>query len=240
MPEDALQDFGLDAAISSIEVFSSGLVFSNVILFSNRLPGFISLALQDYQGDFRHVASPTTVAEVFANLTDHGFNDTTRSLLLVNTSRAPEFRVSFRDAFLEQWTQTPHAELGADASRKSDPLMTWEAFPRGVSYLDENQIYLKIHQGLNINLDWWPDYDASVTYHIHLYLDSGRHLLRSAVGSVGRGRHQVREDIRPPLAQGGDGQGHGQPPVGRPPGRATEAPGLLLPTGPATGPRLGR
>lgn len=49
-------------------------------------------------------------------------------------------------------------------------------FPEGISYLDPSRMYLKVHQKLDIELDWWPDYKASITYHLFLYRDGSGHL----------------------------------------------------------------
>jgi hypothetical protein len=171
--ESQLQPLGLNARMSSLEVFSSNSAWSNVILFQNQVFG---VPLGNFNGQFRQVINPRTGAPVFVNLTDHGFNDATRSILLVNTSRRVEFRVSFRDTFLSEWNSTLDAELGNSARRNGDPLMTWEMFPQGISHLDSNLTYLKIHQRLDIVLDWWPDYDASLTYHLFLFLDGAGRL----------------------------------------------------------------
>lgn len=172
--ETLLGQLSFDAILSSIQVFGSHNAMANAILFSNNVGGFVNLG--NYAGDFRQLSIAKSGAAAFANMTDSGFNDRTRSLMLVNSSRAPEFRVSFRDQFLDTWNQMLDAQLGGEASRKGDPLMTWAAFPEGISYLDSSQIYLQITQALNINIDWWPDYDASITYHLYLYLDGSRKL----------------------------------------------------------------
>lgn len=176
--ESLLGQLSFDAILSSIEVSSSSTATANAILFSNRAPGpfDIGISVGDFAGDFRQVVAPKNGAPRFANMTDFGFNDRTRSILLVNTNRRLEFRVSFRDQFLDTWNNTLDDQLGSSASRTGDPLMTWAAFPKGISYLSSDQIYLQISQGLNINIDWWPDYDASITYHLYLYLDGAKKL----------------------------------------------------------------
>ena len=172
--ESLLGQLSFDAVLSSIEVNHSTSATANAILFSNDFFGFYSVG--DFGGEFRQVVTAKNGAPNFVNMTNSNFNDRTRSIILVNTSRGPEFRVSFRDQFLDTWNQTLDAQLGSDASRKGDPLMTWAAFPEGVSYLSSDQIYLQISQSLNINIDWWPDYDASITYHLYLYLDGAKKL----------------------------------------------------------------
>ncbi|MEY2410215.1 MAG: hypothetical protein QOF48_2885 [Verrucomicrobiota bacterium] len=172
--EAMLGSLSFDAILSSLQVSASSDTTANVVLFSNTALDFFDVG--NFAGDFRQVVAAKGGAANFVNITDFGFNDRTRSLLLVNTGRGLEFRVSFRDKFLDTWNETLDAELGSDASRKGDPLMTWAAFPEGVSYLSDGQIYLQITQALNINIDWWPDYDASITYHLYLYLDGANKL----------------------------------------------------------------
>lgn len=172
--EDLLGQLSFDAILSSIQVNASSSAIANVILFSNYIGGFANIG--SFAGDFKQIGVAKNGGPAFANATDFGFNDRTRSLMLINTSRGPEFRVSFRDQFLDTWNQTIDGQLGSQASRKGDPLMTWAAFPEGMSYLSPSQIYLQITQSLNINIDWWPDYDASITYHLYLYLDGARKL----------------------------------------------------------------
>lgn len=169
-----LGQLSFDAILSSIQVNSSSTATANAILFSNTIAGIIDVG--NFGGEFRQVVTGKNAAPNSVNLTTSGFNDRTRSLLLVNTGRGLEFRVSFRDQFLDTWNSTLDAQLGSDASRKGDPLMTWAAFPQGISYLSSDQIYLQITQSLNINIDWWPDYDASVTYHLFLFLDGAKKL----------------------------------------------------------------
>ena len=173
--EALLGQLSFDSLLSSIQVFPSSIATANAILFSNNYAGVFPLG--NFAGDFRQVVTAKNGAPDFANMTDSGFNDRTRSVLLVNSARGFEYRVSFRDQFLDTWNSTLDAQLGSDASRTGDPLMTWAAFPEGVSYLNSDQIYLQITQALNINIPWWPDYSASITYHLYLYLD-GSHKLQ--------------------------------------------------------------
>jgi hypothetical protein len=169
-----LGQLSFDAKMSSITVSPSSSSVATTILFSNSIAGFLQVG--DFGGDFVEIGVAKNGAASFRNLTDHAFNDKTRSLLLVNASKGPEFRVSFRDKFLGTWNTTIDKELGSKASRKGDPLMTWAAFPESTSYLSPDQIYLLIQQRLNINIDWWPDYDARIAYHLYLYLDGANKL----------------------------------------------------------------
>jgi len=102
------------------------------------------------------------------------------SMLLV-ASKKPgksETRISFREQFLTQWDTFLDDKLsGTQASRVGDPTLTWEMFPANISYLNPGLTYLKIYQPLHISMPWyWPDYSASMTYHIYLYIDGNHHL----------------------------------------------------------------
>lgn len=161
-----LDGYGMRNVISSTELFTSSSSDNNLYLFSG----------DSFDGEFRHLAHARTGGSRLDNLTDLGFNDRAASLVQVATGRRPEFRISFRDAFLDEWNTSIDGQLGSDANRTGDPGMRWQAFPRGISYLDPDLVYLKIHQDLNINIDWWPDYSAWIEYHIRLYLDGANHV----------------------------------------------------------------
>jgi len=161
-----LDSWGMRDRLSSAELFTSAAAVNNLFLFDG----------PTFNDAYDHLAKGKSGPSRVVNLTTEGFNDRAASLVLVATGRRPEFRVSFRDAFLADWNTTLDGVLGSSANRTGDPIMTWEAFPRSISYLDPNLVYLKIHQNLNINIDWWPDYSAWVEYHIRLYLDGARHV----------------------------------------------------------------
>jgi hypothetical protein len=161
-----LDDISLRDLISSTEVFSSSDAVNNLVLFDGGR----------FDGDFRQMTNAHLGSSLVTNMTAQNFNDRAGSLLMIASGRGAEFRLSFRDQFLNEWKTTIDAQLGSDASRVGDPTMTWEVFPRNVSYLDPNLTYLKIRQNLNINIDWWPDYSAWIQYHIRLYLDGAHHV----------------------------------------------------------------
>ncbi len=127
----------------------------------------------NYTGSYVQFTNARSGADFNVNLPG-SLNDLTDSLLLVATNRGPETRLSFRDLFLQRWRTTIDSKLSGGAKRSGDPILTWEMFPEGISYLDPQRIYLKVHQKLDIEIDWWPDYEASITYHILLFLSSGR------------------------------------------------------------------
>lgn len=177
--------------LSSATVFSSSVVDATVLLFRSFAP-FLSMG--NYNGFFAQLTNRRGAgSELDVNSFPSGFDNTTTSMLLVAANRSAEIRLSFRDLFLSQWRTTLDAQLaGSEARRDGDPTLTWEMFPEGISYLDSSRMYLKIHQPLRIELSWWPDYDASLTYHIFLFLD-GADRLR---GHVARWAYWVEGGIK--------------------------------------------
>lgn len=170
----SLASAGFSNNISSATVFPSSLVDGNLIFFGSPV-SFITFP--DYEGQFVQLTNKKgATAEFDANLTATTLNNLANSILVVPTKKGGEVRLSFRTLFLQKWKDVIDAQLGSDANRKGDPTLTWTMFPQGISHLDPARRYLKIHQELNINVPWWPDYDASITYHIYLFLNSGGHL----------------------------------------------------------------
>lgn len=176
--ETDLQNQSIDLAVSSVLLSPSSTADNTMLLFgAPGFPSWWSSPFGDFAGSFVQITNPRGSGHDVAQNVPGWFNDATRSLLLVAANRGTEFRVSFRDIFLNEWTSTIDDQLsGSQATREGDPTLTWMAFPRGVSYLDEHDIYLRVHQPLHISIDWWPDYEASVTYDLALYLDGGGHL----------------------------------------------------------------
>jgi len=185
----ALTSAGMSGNISSATVYESSVADAHLILF-----GFPLIAFPDYEGPFLQLTNRrSSGSELDINrLSDFGFNNWTRNMLLVTANKGFEVRLSFRDLFLQKWKDEIDPLLGGDANRVGDPTLTWTMFPRSVSYLDPSRKYLKIHQKLNINVPWWPDYDASITYHIYLYL-TGSGQLR---GHVARWAYWVEGGIK--------------------------------------------
>lgn len=160
-----LSAHGLHRTVSSVRVFGSSTCDPALLVFSSPLP-FISFG--DFNGMFIQITN-TGSSEDNVNLSG-SFNNSMTSGLLVARNRPSEFRVSFRDVFLERWKDVIDGELSGGAKRDGDPSLTWEMFPTSVSYLDSDKFYLKVHQRLDIEMPWWwPDYEASITYHIRLY-----------------------------------------------------------------------
>jgi hypothetical protein len=167
---DELISRGLHMAISSCTVFGSSSADPALIFFG--MPGLPSfLDIPDYNGMFVQRTNLGS-AEQNVNLATHGFNDVPRSALLVATNRSFEVRLSFRDLFLAKWKETLDGVLSDGAQRKGDPTLTWEMFPWGISHLQVDRMYLRIRQDLHIEIDWWPDYEAWIQYHIFLFINS--------------------------------------------------------------------
>jgi hypothetical protein len=159
-----LKSYGLYSHIESVELFTSNYAAANLVLLKN----------DDYSGPFAQVIDARSAGDVWWDTSGH-----IASAILVSSSKqgASETRLSFRSIFLNQWNTFLDNKLsGSQASREGDPTLTWEMFPSGISHLDPNLAYLKIYQPLHISIDWWPDYSASMTYHIYLYVDGGNHL----------------------------------------------------------------
>jgi hypothetical protein len=177
--------------LSSATVFSSTRADATLILFRPLLPTF---SLGDYNGFFLQLTNRRDAAsELDVNFSAHGFDNLTANMLLVAANKDSEVRLSFRDLFLDQWKTILDGQLaGSEAKRDGDPLLTWEMFPVGISHLDSSLTYLKIHQPLTIELTAWPDYDASITYHIFLSIDGGGHLR----GHVARWAYWVEGGIK--------------------------------------------
>ena len=170
-PRDDLIWIDMYRRISSASLYGASNA-DPTLIFVDTTP-FAFYDLGGFNGRFLQVSN-TGSGERVVNLTDHGMNDKTSALLMAATGRGSEFRVSFRDVFLDTWRTVLDNQLsGSGASRDGDPTLTWEMFPQNVSYLNPNRTYLKIHQNLDIEIDWWPDYVASITYHLFLYVTGG-------------------------------------------------------------------
>jgi hypothetical protein len=177
VPRVSMQSSGIYRNLSSATVYSSSQSDSSLILFR---PYFGLIDLGDYNGSYMQITNRRSSGSALDidRFSTHGFNNQARSMLLVAARKdTDEFRVSFRDIFLSKWKEVLDTSLsGSPAKRKGDPAMTWQLWPSGISHLQSGEQYLKIHQRLRVEIDWWPDYDASITYHIRLYLDGGGRL----------------------------------------------------------------
>lgn len=188
IPRSTLQARNLDRRISSARAFTSSSVDTLQVLFGSPVP-FVTF--RDYTGLYQQVGNPKGASS--SDTVNLGFlDDRATSGLLIGTRRRPEFRQSFRGAFLNEWRSTIDGELaGSQASRDGDPTMTWEMFPSGISHLDNDLTYLRIRQDLHISVPWWPDYKAWIQYHLRLFITGGN--LR---GFVARWEYWVESGIK--------------------------------------------
>lgn len=168
-------NLGIHRTLSSATLYSSSSADATLILFAPFIP---FLSMTDYNGLFMQITNRrNSGSELDVNrFSTYGFNNLATSSLVVAPNRGLEVRLSFRDLFLQRWRDVIDAQLTGGARRDGDPILTWEMWPTSVSYLDSNRIYLKIHQSLDIVLHCWPDYRASITYHIYLYLNGSGHI----------------------------------------------------------------
>lgn len=160
-----LQSIGLHDAISSAKLFSDNNNNSLLICFQHRFQGrYLMICNQKGSGVVETVNS-------FVPL--NNMNDVTSSVLLVRTKLGNEIRLSAKDLIQPKFVQMLDGKLsGTQVSRVGDPIITWDMWPVGQDYLSQDKKYIKIQQNLHISIDWWPDYEASMTYHIYLYLDN--------------------------------------------------------------------
>lgn len=190
--KSTLNSAGFSNNISSARVNDSTTADGHLILFGSP---FSFMSFPNYDGLFAQITNRKNSGSDFDvdQLSAHSFNNDTTNLLLVAANKGGfEVRLSFRDMFLQKWKDEIDPLLGGDANRKGNPTLTWTMFPQGISHLDASRRYLKIHQKLNINVPWWPDYDATITYHLYLYL-SGSGRLR---GHVARWAYWVEGGIK--------------------------------------------
>lgn len=185
---------GIFSNLSSATVNKSPAVDSLLILFKPFSSFWPWPLTPDFDGQFMQITNQKGAGSEFKvnKFSSHGFNNAATNILMVTPNKGFEVRMSFRELFLQKWKQEIDSQLGGDASRKGDPTMTWTMFPQNVSHLDPNRKYLKIHQKLRIHVPWWPDYDASVTYHIYLYLDGNGKLK----GHVARWAYWVESGVK--------------------------------------------
>jgi hypothetical protein len=167
---DDLNSIGLFRKISSARLYASSICDGTCCFFKKG----------DYSGKFIQITNRENSGLQFDlnRFSTQQMNDATESLISVATQRqGTETRLSFRSLFLEKWNDFLDLSLrNTPVKRNGDPILTWEMWPKNISHLDPNLTYLKIHQNIKVVLDWWPDYDASITYHIYLYINGSGNL----------------------------------------------------------------
>jgi hypothetical protein len=133
----------------------------------------------DFAGDFLQYTNAHPQLQWDVNIpagfyTIEGNLPMMQSMLVLQTQRRPEFRVSYRDLFLAKWNQFANNNLPKEVILKGSPELTWMAFPRQQQYLSENQIYLYIAQDIEIDFsDYWSNYAASISFWIRLNVSNG-------------------------------------------------------------------
>jgi hypothetical protein len=206
IPSTTLTDMGFRRNLSSATVYSSSTADATLILFGSPV-SFVSFP--DYQGLFMQITNRRSSGSEHDvdRFSDHGFNNLAENVLVVAPNRGTEFRFSFRDLFLDRWNDVLSSQLADPAHADGGPTLTWEMWPTGISHLDSDRMYLKVHQNLDIRLHCWPDYDASMTYHIYLYLDGGGrlrgHVARWAYWIEGGAKaDDIEDQLRPAVIDG--------------------------------------
>ena len=95
-------------------------------------------------------------------------NDDIESALLINRNKS-EFAVELKDQIAGVFKSKLDEKLaGTQAHRSGEPRvfsLFWPSF-------DPTKKLVRIEQDLRVELDWWPDYDATIRYDIYLYLSS--------------------------------------------------------------------
>lgn len=190
---DLLKQRGLYAHVESVSVYAHQYD-ANLVLLQN----------DNYSGPFAQVSVDGSAKQQFIIDT---FGHIGSALLIVSQKKG-ELRLSLKDTLLTKWTQYLDQKLaGSAASRQGNPILTWEMFPANVSHLDPNLTYFKVHQPLHININNWPDYSASLTYHIYLYVNGNSKLRASGVRWAqwvenGTKEGKIRDKLRPQVKAG--------------------------------------
>jgi hypothetical protein len=151
----------------------------------------------DFSGSFLQMTVQEDAEDVYEVDSLGVFNNRVTSILQVKTpledNRCVVQYFSFRDMFLDKWkdeVDTMCKKAADDESkirritRDGEPTMTWYCFPSSTSGLSPDEIYLYISQDLHIDIKNWPDYDARITYWIHLYIDADNQHIRGYVAKI--------------------------------------------------------
>jgi hypothetical protein len=158
-----LQAAGLYNSVASGELICNQADL-NLVLFQN----------DDFSGNFFQLSEGRDTGDA-----SYWHTGPAASALLIASNRrnTTETRLSYADLFRSDWDTFLDAKLaGTQVSREGEPLLTWRMFPTNDQWLDAGQTYLRIHQPLHISIDWWPDYSASLDYHMVLFVDGNQHL----------------------------------------------------------------
>jgi hypothetical protein len=158
-------------------LFASTTGASSVILFKGGHEWW-----SDFTGEFFQFTNQHSTLQWDFNIPDEfyynpggGSIPLVTAMLVLETQRRNEFRISFRDSVLPLWHDFANEHLPDEVILKGNPELTWTAFPNGPDSLSEGAIYLRISQDIEIDFsDLWSNYDASFNYWLHLHLNNGR------------------------------------------------------------------
>lgn len=171
-PFSAFLGTGVFGAVSSVRVLP-GAGAPTVILFQDASP------LASFDGEFMQCTNASTESfDLNLDGTLADFNNDATSMLVVQTQLAPEFRFSFTDKVVPEWITFLDQTLPSDVERVGTPAVRWVAFPHGDPFLNPDRIYVRIKQKLNVVLENWSDYEASITYWVR-FRASGKKVLAS-------------------------------------------------------------
>jgi len=99
------------------------------------------------------------------------FNDVVSSSLVVRREpQNKEIEVALRSLVTAQFTSLfDQKAAGTPISRTADPKVYMNYHPS----FAPNNYFATIHQDLNVSIPYWPDYSASVEYHVQFNISNG-------------------------------------------------------------------
>jgi hypothetical protein len=175
---------GVSGAVSSVRVLP-GPGAPALILFQDQSPfaSFDGVFMQ-----FTNASQEIFDLDLAGDLA--AFNNKASSMLVVQTQLDPEFRFSFAEKVVPEWNNFLDDTLPSDVERVGDPSVRWVAFPENDEHLNPDRIYVRIKQNLNVVLENWSDYDATISYWVRFRADGGK-----AVASVAKWAYWVEGGI---------------------------------------------
>jgi hypothetical protein len=158
--QSTLEDADLNDRISSLYVdASSAEVGGRVILFQkDRFNG-------------RYAIFPTTPGapdeRAYTPYVGDYINDRTSSILVVREYEN-ELAFSLGMLGLRDTIEDMVSDV-SDVSPRGDPIITWDMWPSFAP--DRRYVYLRIP--IEVEIDWWPDYDAEIRLWLYFYVTAG-------------------------------------------------------------------
>lgn len=169
---------GVDAVdnVRSVSVFASETGAAVMMLFST----YNSWGC-DFGGDFVQFTNSHRHKQFDDDIPQSMFSTEAptipliNSMLMVQSQRRSELRISYKEAFLPRWDDFGAKHLPKQVSFSGAPLLTWMPFPKGQQFLSEDQIYLYIDQRLIVDFSpYWANYHAEIYFWIHLKVEDGK------------------------------------------------------------------